>query len=490
MPKAKKEISSGSFSETNLIKFLKMLSKKEMKEFTKFIQSPFHNNRSEVTLFFNEIKKFHPSFNKKSFSKEKIFSKLYCKQKYKDDVIRRLSSNLFKLGENFVAYNNFKKDNFNFEKNILDFYSYQNDDKFFWKQFERVNALLNGQRLRNSEYFHRLSLLNEKEYIYLQKDDPNYKKSGYEKHLESQWKYSIIELLKINSCALIETTYFNKQYEIKHLKTLLKIAEDTGYISTEAIEIYYNIIKLQTDGKTGENFYKTKNLLDKNRGVFDKYEQFNLYTLILVYCGERKIFSKIDCTQDEFDIIKTMVKNGLLTATGIIDPGWFLGAFFRILNANETVFAEKFIEDHKNYLKAKDKEQIINHAYAYLAMHKKDYPKALHYLSLSSYKTENDKTTVNVMRLQVYYEADMHEQFFYTVDSYKHFLKEQVHTSKEQVAAVKAFLSFATKIYRFKLGEINIPLDELKLEITNSTAIGRAWLIEKITELEKTGKEK
>ena len=104
---------SNSFLSGNLIQLLNTFSKEEMREFGKFVNSPFHNNRSDVILFFDEIKKFHPGFNKSEFSKENIFSLIFPKKKYQDDVIRRLASNLFKLAEEFCAYNNFRKDKWN-----------------------------------------------------------------------------------------------------------------------------------------------------------------------------------------------------------------------------------------------------------------------------------------------------------------------------------------------------------------------------------------
>src|SRR5687768_5079127 len=131
-----------SFQSGNLIQFLKVFSKEEMKELSKFVSSPFHNNRSEVTNFFEVMKKFHPDFDQPAFTKENIFAALYPEKKYQDDVIRRLSSNLFKLAEEYAAYKNFKKDRFDYEKNLLEFYFFKNADKFFWKQHTKAENYL------------------------------------------------------------------------------------------------------------------------------------------------------------------------------------------------------------------------------------------------------------------------------------------------------------------------------------------------------------
>jgi len=48
---------------TKIIQFLKCLSKDELREFGKFVRSPFHNNRKDVIRFYDVLKKFYPDFN-------------------------------------------------------------------------------------------------------------------------------------------------------------------------------------------------------------------------------------------------------------------------------------------------------------------------------------------------------------------------------------------------------------------------------------------
>src|SRR5258706_14034499 len=92
-------VKNNSIQEINIIRILKTFTGDEMREFGKFVNSPFHNNRSEVRRYFSEIKRFYPSFQQSNFSKEEIFSRIHPDKKYRDDVIRRLSSNLFRLAE-------------------------------------------------------------------------------------------------------------------------------------------------------------------------------------------------------------------------------------------------------------------------------------------------------------------------------------------------------------------------------------------------------
>ncbi|MBN8572054.1 MAG: hypothetical protein J0M18_20730 [Ignavibacteria bacterium] len=262
--------SKDSFSESNVIQFLKNLNKEEMREFAKFVSSPFHNNRSDVTLFFEEVKRFYPEFSQSNFSKENIFKALYPKVKYKDDVIRRLASNLFKLGEEYGAYKIFNENKFEKEKSLLNYYALKNSDKFFWKQNAELEKYMNEHPLRDSEYFYKLSQMNEIELKYILKDDPTYKKSSYEKQVINLWKYTLASIMRIHGFAEFETFFFNKKFDLKYAEHILKIAEDSKFMGEKAIEIYYLVLKLYGPDKCDKIFYRLKELIEENLSLVSR----------------------------------------------------------------------------------------------------------------------------------------------------------------------------------------------------------------------------
>lgn len=473
-----------SFSGNNLVQFLKILSKDEIKEFGKFVHSPFHNNRNEVSLFFDELKKYYPGFNQGGFSKESIFASLYPKTKYKDDVIRRLSSNLFKLAEEFAAYKNFKEDKFDFEKNLLEFYASKNVDKFFRKQHGKIEKYMDVQNLKDAEYYRRLSVINEIELGYMLKDDPTYKKSSYEKQLKNLWKYTLTAMLRVYGFAEYEIYFFNKKFDLKYAEHLLKIAEDSGYMDSKAIEMYYLVLKLYGDEKNDDIFHRLKNLIEKNISSFQKSECFSFYVHLINYCNINKLASDKEYIKVKFDIIKKMVEHDLVIQNGVVDPGWFRGIFSMAFNAGEINFAENFIEKYKSVVAGKDRENVVKHTYANLAIYKKDYDAALNYLSTSSYQHLNDKWTVKQMYLIIYYEINNYEQFSYVADSIKHLIKDEGSWNENLIVPIRNFINCLTKLFKIKLGEKDIPIDELKHEIENAKIISRKWLLEKSEELE------
>lgn len=68
--------------KSKLITLLKTFSKEEMKNFDKFISSPYFSRGRNLKPLYNVLKKYHPSFDSPHFTEEKIFNKLYPKKKF------------------------------------------------------------------------------------------------------------------------------------------------------------------------------------------------------------------------------------------------------------------------------------------------------------------------------------------------------------------------------------------------------------------------
>src|SRR5262245_37025925 len=94
--------------KSKLIQILKSFSSDEMKEFEKFISSPFFGCKNFVLNFFRELKKYYPYFKEEDIQKEEIFARLYKNKKYNDGLIRRMTSDLITLAEEYIMYKEFK----------------------------------------------------------------------------------------------------------------------------------------------------------------------------------------------------------------------------------------------------------------------------------------------------------------------------------------------------------------------------------------------
>ena len=99
--------------------------------------------------------------------------------------------------------------------------------------------------------------------------------------------------------------------------------------------------------------------------------------------------------------------------------------------------------------------------------------------------------SVKNMYLTVYYELNEYKLFFYTVDSIKHLISESGLWNDNLIIPIRNFLNISTKLFKKKIGEADISLEELKHQTLNTKVRARKWLLDKIEELEtENGKSK
>ncbi|HMT11521.1 MAG TPA: hypothetical protein PKA39_07855, partial [Ignavibacteria bacterium] len=93
---------------SRLIKILQAFTPLELKEFRKFIETPFFNKEGSYLLrFFDEVKKYYPGFTDAELEKGNLFKKLYKGKEFSDATMRKLSSGIIKLAEQFLRYKAF-----------------------------------------------------------------------------------------------------------------------------------------------------------------------------------------------------------------------------------------------------------------------------------------------------------------------------------------------------------------------------------------------
>jgi len=472
------------YCSSNIIQLLMSFSKEEKAEFGKFVHSHF-NNRKEVARFFDELKKFFPLFENKNFSREFIFNKLYPDKKYKDDVIRKLSSNLFKLAENYIAYKMFREDEYEQKKMVLEYYSDKYDHKFYKIQACKTESFLENQSYRNAEYYYRLKQLNSSKASYFSQYDATRKKfDNTQERIYQTWQYSVIALLSMYDAAVNDMMYFNKKYDVRLLKMLLGIYNHPQFEKTTASKAYYYSLKLNTDGRNDDTFYALMNLLEENPGIFAKDELFGFYTGMHNYLFEKGLIPAQQTSKLEFEVGVKMLNLGLITDGDAISAEWFANVFLKAIKANEIKYAEKFLSDYKMKLSEKERDNIVNYAYAELEMTKHNHKKVLAYLSKIKFNNVWEKLRVNHMYMKVHYEMNNSELFYYIIDSFKHLLKNENSVNNYVKNLHENFIKQSSALFKIKNGDLGTPLLKIKKDIMNIPMAGNYWLLKKIKELE------
>jgi hypothetical protein len=94
--------------KSKLFPILRSFTSEELREFERYLASPFFGYKAFVLKFFRHLPKYHPHYRDEDISKESLFKKVYKNRKYNDNLVRRILSDLIRAAEDFLTLKNFK----------------------------------------------------------------------------------------------------------------------------------------------------------------------------------------------------------------------------------------------------------------------------------------------------------------------------------------------------------------------------------------------
>ena len=457
------------------------LNKNEVKEFCKFIRSPFFNNRSEVVRYFDALKKFYPEFDPIKLNEEKIFKQVYPGKKFNGALMRKLLSLTTSL--------------------LVDFYaitaSMENDLEYNVKLFEKLYAkklftVIEKKKKAVDELFSS----SERSFPYY---DAKYKYTtfinGYFMNLSERSMLSSLQneiddfieyFLSVSLLMYIRLGEwekgFKKKYDLKFYNEVMKYLSLNSSGEVTLSTLYYNMLML-LETEDEKYFFK----LQECREIFsDKLhfsDDYNIGVVSIQYCYKRIQKGDIEFRKHQFELTKNILKKDLIPK-GFLDLYFFTNAVRTAVTIKEFIWSENFIKEYKSRLNSDVKNEVSEYSYAMLEFGKEDFSKSLSHLSRINPEASYIKMDIKNLFLMNYYELGYTEELISLIDNYKHFLHREKDMSEQIKKANSAFVNLVAELLKVRLKGKKGSAEELKKEIENTPYFtAKEWLLKKINEI-------
>ena len=122
---------------TQLIAVLRTFSKKECREFSKWLCSPFFNQRKDVLDLFRYLTKADHLYEAKFLDKERVYKKVFPREPYDDAKMRQSIHFLLKQVESYLTFQTFQDEPFLDELLLARVYRRRKLDKSFLRQVKQ-----------------------------------------------------------------------------------------------------------------------------------------------------------------------------------------------------------------------------------------------------------------------------------------------------------------------------------------------------------------
>jgi heme/copper-type cytochrome/quinol oxidase subunit 3 len=480
---------------TKLINLLKTFSPGEMKDFGKFVASPYFNSVKIRTKLIKELGKFYPEFESDKLTNEKLYRKLYPGKKFNKQVMWNHGSAMEKIAKEFMEHVALRKNKFG-KMELL--FSELGNRKLLKDYLQTINEMeeLLGSRAIDYDYFeNRGHLENYKQEYYHLTDKIQPMSDSKLKATE----YQILLFLRMTVGGLHDMTVlkrdYNAQFDVnlplefaKHLdlKSIVEYAKSKDFEYTFMIEIYYRSLMMMLEPEESIHFDEVRDLFRMSYERFTMSEKRTIMHWLVAYCVYRSEDKEFKYKRIIFELNKFRLKEGLVFyPEGQIPSVIYLQILKIALSLDEMEWAEDFIKNYTSKLHPGIMQSTRAMAYAFVHFQTKEYDKVLENLTEVEFIDPRDKRFARTLLARTYYEMNELESLRNHIDTSLHFLVNNPAVSELARISHRNFFNALKKIISIKENPDVESIRLLKNELSQSkNTESKNWMLEKLSGLE------
>lgn len=473
-----------------LIQLLKTLNKKEFKEFQLFVGSEFFNKNQNLIRFLDYLSHYQGEFDSDKLEKEVFLKKHYKGEVFEEQKFRYLQSDLTKLLEEFIAWQEYQKDQFQRKFFLLKGFHHRNQDKYFLQEIENLKAQNEQSAFRDSDFYFNLHRISELSYEYTSEK----RNRAFDNSLQE-----VIDNLEITYlargfryyCEMINRrNILSVEYNLSFFDDLVKYLRNGSFDDIPAIFIYRLIHITLTEPENLDNYKKLLEVLAVHGNKFSQKEERGMYVFAQNFCIKRINRGETNALQDIFDLYKIMVSRNLIYEGSFVSQPDFKNIVTTGLRLGHDEWVSTFINDFRHKLNPEFSENAYTYSMAWVHFTRKEFDKALKMLLRVEFNDVYYHLDSKSLLMKVYFEMEEYDGFFSLVDAFKIYLRRNKYISEVQRETYHNFILLINKLMKVKLGK-NTMNWALSDEINNTRpAADLIWLKAKAEELIRKAKLK
>ena len=466
-------------NKSQLIQIFRTLSKKEIRDFRKWVQSPSHNQRQDVVKLCQFLGENIQDPSEDTLSKENVYPKIYDGEAYDDAKMRQVIHFTFRVLEDFLIHQEWSERKLEQRILLASVYRKRQLTKAYERTIRQSEKLQADSPYADHHFY-------ELEYQ-LQYEIYSYRSSlgrtvplnlqDLSNTLDVQFLANRIRL----SCLMVShQTVYKAEYDHGMLdSSVAYVQEHPQLLEYPAVAIYFYIYLALTDREEEAHFFNVKQQLFDHGHSFPQGDTRDIYLLMINYCIGRYNAGIREFLRESFDLYKNGFERKALMFNGVISRWTFRNAVTNSTILKEFAWTEAFIQDYKQYLSDQHRESIVHYCMGKLHYEKGDYSEAITQFSQVEYDDILMNLAAKIMLLKMYYELSE----FTALDSLLESMRVYMHRKKVIGYHKSNYENMIS--YTKKLVNIN-PYDsdqckKLKVDIEQANPLTeRKWLLSQI----------
>jgi hypothetical protein len=473
-------------TDSKLYSVLTHFDKIEQNRLRKYVRSPYFNV-NELLMSFLDVLFAHINANGKAgeLTKELIWAALYQKEQYNDVRFRKLTSDLLKLIEDFLAQEKYEKDDLQKASYLLDAIGDRRIEKLYKSSVKSVGEILNQKDEKSSEFYYSQYLVEKQYYDLSEGELRRSERSNVENIINNLDYFYLTEKLRLYNTVLSRKNLISHEYQLLFIDEIISHIEKYHYENIPPIMVYYKMFLNQTNPEKEEHYFDLKKLISQYWRQFPIKEAEEIFFNLLNYCIKKLNQGNQFFLREFLDVYKEILEKEIFP-NGELNPWNFKNAVQSALRLGEYEWTEKFIKDYNPKLPIEFRENALSYNLALVYFYQKRYNDVIQQLQSVDYEDIGYNLTAKSMLLAVYYEIDSDDALLSLMDSFKTYLHRHKDIPESRRVSYLNLMKYVRKLLKLNKGS-KTEIENIKKEMEEDRKIGIAsekWILEKLAELE------
>ncbi|MCP4439198.1 MAG: hypothetical protein GY810_09675 [Aureispira sp.] len=226
-------------NKSPLFKILGSLQRKEISLLHKWVNSPMHNTREDVSQLYDYLTNSVTGFREDCADKKLIWSTLFPTKSYNENFMRQLIHKLLVVVEGFLSYQTFQQDSLQAELYLLKFLRERKLDTLFQKRLKSTKKKATTLNLKDQQQLQQQFKLQLEEFNFAE----NQKRTipiDLQLLSDSLDQAYCAEKLRSTCMFLSRKTVATSSFTPQLIDPILRTIEQNNWHSIPAISIYYH----------------------------------------------------------------------------------------------------------------------------------------------------------------------------------------------------------------------------------------------------------
>jgi len=412
--------------KSRLIKVLRSFSERELRQFGKYLASPYLNTQAEATRLYEYIVTALRRNDDAVLDKKKAYQKVYAKQAYKDIEIRLLMSALLKQAEQFLAMEKYRADQATAETYLAQAYRERKLAKSFRHTLKNIRTRQQKKPKHDAHTQYRASLLYAEEYLFSLQENRQVERDLQAWH-DTLNHFFIAETLRQTCILLTHGRVAEKEYDFLLLTDILKQIETRAdLLGIPAIQVYYHIYHTLIGGQNEAHFSQLKAGIIKYGEGFPQAELREIYTHAINHCVRQRNKTKdVVFLQELFDLYQVGLEQDAFLENGFLSRWRYKNIVSAGLMLREFEWVERFIYEYESKLERKYRKDSLTYNLAFLYHATQQYDKAISQLNQVKFNDVFFNLNARNLLLKIYLELREYEVLEAHLNSFEVFIRRK-----------------------------------------------------------------